>query len=324
MREARDGKDLKWLRQVSSFASARIILTANNFRIFDLLEGKGKTAGALAKAISTDGRATGLLLNSLAAIGLLEKEGTRYRNSPVASKYLVQGKHGYQGDILNHYDVLWDNWSGLDAALKTGKPQRRSHDHRSFILGMHNLALQKVADVVGAIDLKGVRRVLDLGGGPGTYSMAFAEKGMEVTLFDYPDTLKISRRLVREARLEKKIRLLPGDFMRDAWGSNYDLVFISQILHAYTAEECAAMLKKSYGALAPGGWVIVQEFHLEESGTSPLQGAIFAINMLVNTPGGRTYTVREMSSWMKKAGFKGIGHRVLNETVLLSGQKKRI
>ena len=114
MREARDGKDLKWLRQVSSFASARIILTANNFRIFDLLEGKGKTAGALAKAISTDGRATGLLLNSLAAIGLLEKEGTRYRNSPVASKYLVQGKHGYQGDILNHYDVLWDNWSGLD------------------------------------------------------------------------------------------------------------------------------------------------------------------------------------------------------------------
>jgi SAM-dependent methyltransferase len=322
VRKEGDGKDLKWLRQVSSFASARIILTANNFRIFDLLEGKGKTAGALAKAVSTDRRATGLLLNSLAAIGLVEKEGTRYRNSHVASKYLVRGQPGYQGDILDHNDVLWDNWSGLDAALKTGKPQRRSHDHRSFILGMHNLALQKVGKVTGALDLKGVRRVLDLGGGPGTYSMAFAEKGMDVTLFDYPDTLKISKRLIRELRLEKRIRLLPGDFTKDPWGGNYDLVFISQILHAYTPEECVEMLEKSYGSLSPAGRVVVQEFHLEESGTSPLQGAIFAINMLVNTPGGRTYTVKEMSAWMKKAGFRDISHRVLDETVLLFGTKK--
>jgi predicted O-methyltransferase YrrM len=322
VRKERDGNDLKWLRQISAFASARIILTANNFRIFDLLERKGKTVAALSRALSTDPRATGLLLNSLVAIGLLEREGARYRNSRVASKYLVKGKSDYQGDILDHNDVLWDNWSGLDAALRTGRPQRRAHDHRSFILGMHNIALQKVGKVTGNIDLKGVRRVLDLGGGPGTYSMAFAEEGMDVTLLDYPDTLKISRRLIRASRLEKRIRLMPGDFMKDAWGGNYDIVFISQIFHAYTPEECAEMLKKSYGSLAPGGKVIVQEFHLDESRTSPLQGAIFAINMLVNTPGGRTYTVKEMSSWMKKAGFRAIGHRLLDETVLVSGTKK--
>jgi ubiquinone/menaquinone biosynthesis C-methylase UbiE len=316
-------KDLNWLRRVSSFAPARIILTANNFRIFDHL-GKGKTADAVSKALSTDKRATGLLLNSLTAIGLLKKEGNRYRNSSVASRYLVKGKTDYQGDILSHYDVLWDNWSGLDTVLKTGKPQRRSHDHRSFILGMHNLALQKVDKVIGNINLEGVRRVLDLGGGPGTYSMAFAKKGMDVTLFDYPDTLKISRKLIKEAGLGRNIRLLPGDFTENDWGRNNDMVFISQIFHAYGPEACIAMLEKCYDSLTPGGRVVVQEFHLDGSRTSPTQGALFAINMLVNTPAGRTYTAKEISSWMKKTGFTSISHKVLDDTVLISGTKKRV
>ncbi len=315
-------KDLNWLRRVSSFASSRIILTANNFRIFDLLEGKGKTAGALSKTLSTDERATGVLLDSLVAIGLLEKEASRYRNSPVAARYLVKGKSEYQGDILAHYSTLWDNWSGLDTVLKTGRPHRKSGDHSSFILGMHNLAMQKADRVVGAIDLRGVRNVLDLGGGPGTYSIAFAKKGINVTLLDYPETLRIAKRLIRGAQVGKRIRLLAGDFTEDDWGLDYDMVFVSQILHAYGPGECRAMMKKCYDCLSPKGRVVVQEFYLEESRTAPLQGAIFAINMLVNTPAGRTYTVGEMSSWMKKAGFAAISHKILDEGVLIFGAKK--
>ena len=322
MREEKDKKDLNWLRRVSSFAQARIVLTANNFRIFDRLEGKGKTPLAVSKAISADGRATELLLHSLAAIGLLEKEGNKFKNAPVASEYLVKGKTGYQGDILSHNNGLWDSWSNLDTAVKTGKPQRRARDHSSFILGMHNLALQKVGKVIGHISLKGVRRLLDLGGGPGTYSMAFSEKGIEVDLFDFPETLKIARKLVREAHLEKSIRLLPGDFTKDKWAGNYDMVFISQILHAYGPDECISMLKKSNDALTPGGRVVVQEFYLEENRTSPAWGALFAINMLVNTPHGRSYTVKEITSWLKKTGFRDIGHKILDETVLVSGTKK--
>lgn len=322
MRKEEDAKDINWLRRISSFAPARIILTANNFRIFDRLEGKGKTAEEVSHKISADRRATGLLLNSLTAIGLLEKEGNRFRNSSVASRYLVKGKPGYQGDILSHYSVLWDNWSALDTVLKTGKPQRRSHDHRSFILGMHNLALLRVKKVIGNINLEGVRRALDLGGGPGTYSMAFARKGIEVTLFDYPDTLKISGRLIKEAHLERAIGLQPGDFTEDEWGDNFDLVFISQILHAYGPEQCIAMLKKCYDSLRPGGRVVVQEFLLDENRTSPPKGALFAINMLVNTPGGRTYTVKEISSWMKKARFTALSHKILDDAVLISGTKK--
>lgn len=323
MIKEKNQKDLIWLRQVSSFATSRIILTANNYRVFDNLEGKGKTVSALSKVIATDSRATELLLNSLVAIGLLEKKNSYYRNAAVASRYLAKGKPDYQGDILRHYNTLWDNWSGLDKVLKTGKQHKKSHSPESFILGMHNLASQKVKKVISNINLKGVKSLLDLGGGPGTYSMSFAKKKIDVTLFDLPDTLKISKRLIEEAGIGKNIRLLPGDFIKDKLGNNYDMVFISQIFHAYSVGECLSLLRKSYDSLNPGGKVVIQEFYLDETRTYPLTGAIFSINMLVNTPKGRSYTPGEMSSWMKKAGFIDISKKIIDDTVLITGTKKK-
>ena len=315
-------KDLSWLRQVSSFASSRIILTANNFRFFDHLTLPGKTAQALARRISADKRATEMLLNSLAAIGLLRKKNLSYSNSPVASRYLVSGKPDYQGDILRHYSTLWDNWSGLDTVLKTGKPHRKVHDHESFILGMHNLASLRTKEFMLSLDLKGVKKILDLGGGPGTYSIALAQKCKDITLMDFPETLKIARKVIGKAGLGQKIKLLPGDFTSDYMGSGYDFILISQILHAYDEKACIAMLKKSFRALNSGGRAVVQEFPLDEMRTSPLPSALFAINMLVHTTGGNTYTPKEMSGWMKKAGFSNIKTTMLEETVLIEGWKK--
>ena len=323
MKNPEPRKDLSWLRQIYSFGASRVILTANNFRIFDHLTPPGKTVRMLAAAISADGRATELLLNSLVSIGLLVRKGEKYQNTPVAARYLVAGKADYQGDILRHYATLWDNWSGLDTVLRTGKPYRKSHDHLSFILGMHNLALLKVKEVIASLDLKGVERVLDLGGGPGTYAMAFARKGKSVVLMDFPETLKIAGMIIRKAGLSGRIRLISGDFIRDDLGHGYDLILISQIFHAYDAAACIAMLKKCHRALNPGGRVAVQEFFLDETRTAPLSGALFAINMLVNTPGGRTYTPKEMKGWLGKAGFTGVKSALMGESVLITASKKR-
>lgn len=321
MSTVHDREDLRWLRQISSFASSRIILTANNFHIFDHLAGAGASAATLARRIKTDTRATELLLNSLAALGLLGKVGSTFRNRPVASRYLVSKSPLYQGNILRHYHALWNNWSGLDAVVKTGQPNRVGRDLRSFILGMHDLAKLKVRDVLSAIDLKGVRRSLDLGGGPGTYTIGLAEKGIDATLMDFPETLEISREVVGTSRAKGRISFLAGDFVTDDIGSGYDLILISQIFHAYASADCFAMLKKCRRALNPGGRVVIQEFLLDESRTSPPWGAIFSINMLVNTPGGRTYTPREMTEWLKKAGFRKMKKTVLGETVLITGWK---
>ncbi len=322
MKQPERRKDLPWLRQVSSFFVSRVILTANNFRVFDHLAAPGKTALVLSRTLSADVRATELLLNSLVAIGLLKKKKGVYQNAAAASRYLVSGKPEYQGDIIRHYSTLWDNWSELDTVMKTGKPCRRAHDHGAFILGMHNLALLKVAKVLAALDLRGVTKVLDLGGGPGTYAMALARKGIQVTIMDFPDTLKIARKLILRSGLSNRVRFLPGDFTRDDMGKGYDLIFISQIFHAYDDAACIAMLRKSHDALEPGGKVVVQEFLLDETGTAPSWSALFAINMLVNTPGGRTYTPREMIGWIKKAGFREAKRTLLDETVLIAATKK--
>ena len=158
------------------FRSSRVILTANNYRIFDHLK-TAKTAAQIAKVLSTDARATEILLDAVTAVGLLKKTGARYLDTETAKKFLVQGSPLYQGDMLRHADNLWKSWSGLDEVVKTGKPNRSgTRDYEAFIRAMHNNAVLRAKDVVSAIDLKSVTRALDLGGGPGTYSMELAKR----------------------------------------------------------------------------------------------------------------------------------------------------
>ncbi len=309
-----------FMRLAGGFRASRVILTANNFSVFELLK-TPKTAAKLAGKIKTDPRATEVLLDAVAALGLLKKTGTTYRNTAVATKFLVKASRWYQGDMLRHSDALWTNWSGLDEVVKTGLPHRAGkRDHESFIRAMHNNAVFRAKDVISAVQVRGVKKALDLGGGPGTYSMEMARHGISVTLFDLPDTLAVSRKLVKEAKV-KNIDFIGGDFHADDIGRGYDLVFISQILHSLSKDECLELLKKSSISLNPKGTIAVQEFFLAENRASPVPGALFSVNMLVNTSAGRCYTPREMKGWLTKAGFTGIKTKVLGDTVLVTGRK---
>jgi 2-polyprenyl-3-methyl-5-hydroxy-6-metoxy-1,4-benzoquinol methylase len=262
-----------------------------------------------------------ILLDSLVALGLLKKRRGRYQNTRAASTFLVEGKPLYQGDILGHYDMLWKRWSDLDAVLRTGTPVSKHFDHRSFIMGMHNIAVIKAPKVIAAINLKGVRKVLDLGGGPGTYSIAFAQKGLEVTLFDVEETVDIAREVAASTTFKGVIDFLSGDFTTDDIGHGYDLVFISQILHAFSTEDNIDLLQKAGKALSEKGKIVIQEFLINDEHTQPLQGALFAVNMLVNTEGGRTYSPSEIAKMLRKAHFGSVRKTVLEETVILQAQK---
>jgi 2-polyprenyl-3-methyl-5-hydroxy-6-metoxy-1,4-benzoquinol methylase len=312
----------KEIRKIwSAYQSSRVLITANNYRVFDHLE-EAKTASKLAGQIKTDKRATEILLDALAGIGLLKKQKDRYKNTSLASRLLVHGKPLYQGDIIRHAEHMWRSWSSLDIVLKTGRPHGGERDHESFILGMHNLAVLKAGDIIKEIDLSGVKTALDLGGGPGTYSIEMAQKGVQVTLFDTPETIKIARGVTGTSAAGKKnIRLHEGNFHSDDIGAGYDLVFISQILHSYSEKDNMSLLRKCRKALNRNGRVVVQEFLIDESRTSPVPGALFAINMLVNTDGGRTYSPGEMKRWLLKAGFKDVHHKMVTDGVLVNGKK---
>jgi ubiquinone/menaquinone biosynthesis C-methylase UbiE len=309
-----------FMRLAGGFRASRVILTANNYDIFERLKSP-KTAAAVARSLRTDPRATEVLLDAVTALGLLKKTGMKYRNTSLATKFLVKGSPWYQGDMLRHSDTLWKSWSGLDEVMRTGLPNRTAErHHESFIRAMHNNAVFRAKDVINAVGVRGVKRALDLGGGPGTYSMELARHGIAVMLFDLPNTIAIARKLVKGVKV-RNIDFIGGDFHEDDIGTGYDLVFISQILHSLSEDESLALLKKSYRALNAGGRVAIQEFLLEEDRAHPVPGALFSVNMLVNTAAGRSYTAQEMKGWLARAGFKNMKTKVLGDTVVVTGIK---
>jgi 2-polyprenyl-3-methyl-5-hydroxy-6-metoxy-1,4-benzoquinol methylase len=297
------------------FWASRVLLTANNYRIFDYLI-KPQSANAIAKKVKTNLRATEILLDAITGIGLLKKNRGKYSNAPIAAKFLVKGSAYYHGDILRHADTLWQNWSELDKIIKMGKPIRKAHDHEAFIMGMHNIASLKVKYVIKAIGLKGVKTALDLGGGPGTYSIEMAKKGVDVTLFDRPETVKIARRVVKKEGI-KNINFIQGDFLQDNIGKGYDLIFASQILHSLSEKDNLCLLKKCKKALNKRGRIVIQEFRLLKDRAHPQQGALFSVNMLINTEGGRSYSPDEMKSWLSKTGFKKAEEKLMGEAVII-------
>jgi len=314
--------DLAGLRKLYlGFVSSRVILTANNLKIFDNLE-KASSATEIAEKLNIDRRATEIVLDALTGIGLVSKSRTgRYRNAPVSNRYLVKGARLYQGDIIKHASTMWQNFSALDDVVSTGRPARRGFNHESFIMGMHNLTVLRTESLAKALGLKGIKTMLDLGGGPGTNAIAMAKKGVKSTVFDLPETINIAKKVARREGV-KGIRFIAGDFHVDSIGSGYDLILLSQIFHAFSEEENIALLRKCNTAMNLGGKVVVQEFPISDNRTSPPHSALFSVNMLVGTERGRCYSPKEMKRWLAGTGFKNIGIKYLPETVLIMGERK--
>ena len=310
----------EFARLSGGFRASRVVITANNLGIFEHA-GKGVAAPELAKVLNTDLRATGILLDAVTSLGLLKKSRGIYRLTTMAKRFLLPESLWYQGDMLRHLDTLWQTWSGLDEVVRTGMPNRSGDgNHEVFIRAMHNNAVLRAANVLKALDLRGVKRALDLGGGPGTYGIELARRGIEVTLFDLPDTAEIAHDMIRKAGV-KNVTFRGGDFHFDSIGKGYDLVLLSQVLHSRSPIENLALLGKVFDALAPKGTIAIHEFTLAEDRASPVLGALFSVNMLVNTAEGRSYTAREMKGWLSKTGFGRIKVTDLDGTVMLTGRK---
>ncbi|MDA8088352.1 MAG: methyltransferase [Nitrospiraceae bacterium] len=327
----------------SAFWQARPLLTAVNFGLFEHTK-TGASARQVAGRIKADPRATGILMDALAGLGLLKKSGEKskyrnstesiYRNTEEAGLFLVKDSPYYQGAIVRHADNLWRSWSQLDESLRTGKPAPRESGEFSldaFIMGMHNLAALRAGDIIKAIGMKGVGSALDLGGGPGTYSMEMARAGVgKVTLFDRADVIKIAARNIKNQKKQKQengvgnngnIGFMKGDFNSDDFGGGYDLIFMSNILHSNSYEQCEDLLGRARAALNPGGRAAINEFYLEDNRIAPLSGALFSINMLVNTEAGCTYTHGELKGFLKKAGFRDIKAKVLfGDAIVVTGR----
>ncbi len=312
----------------TGFQRARPLLTAFELDLFTVLNDEPKTSDQVAAAVGADPRATDRLMNALTALGLLEKHGGHFSNGPAASKHLVKGKPDYMAG-LRHTAHLWNTWSNLTETVRRGTPAPRppTNDRgeewlRAFIAAMHWRARASAPLVVNLLDLDGVSRVLDVGGGSGAYAMAFARRGISAVVFDLPNVLPLTRAYVQNEGLSAEVETVPGDYLRDSLPGGFDLVFLSAIVHSNSFDENRALIAKAAGALRAGGQVVVQEFLMNEDRSGPLQPALFALNMLVGTERGDTYTESEVGEWMRAAGLGNLRRRETDfGTNLVVGRK---
>jgi predicted O-methyltransferase YrrM len=295
------------------FMPSRIILTGVDLDLFGALGDDEETASRIAGRVGADPRAIEILCNALVALGLLTKREDRYRNTEESLRFLGAQSGSFRGGALRHMAGLWDSWSRLTEIVRTGRGGRNREFGRdqqiAFIQAMEHVSRTTAGTFASALDLSGVRRMLDMGGGPAAYSIAAARRNpaLQAVVFDLPVPLEIAREAIREAGLSDRIQTKEGDFFRDEPGNGYDMVLLSAIIHSYDADHNLTLLKRANKALNSGGMMVIRDFLVDDSHTAPAQAAIFAINMLVNTERGRTYSFREVSSWLQQTGFTDVG-----------------
>ena len=292
------------------YQRAMILFAALKLGVFRGLAAGGCDASALARRVGADPRKLSILLDALAALGLVVKKGNTYRNARAVPEFLLPGPRSMESILLHHLDG-WREWGRLSATVRAGRTPRGGTEgnwRENFIRGMEENARERAAAVAGRFPLRRGDRVLDLGGGPGTYALAWADScpGAEITVFDTSATLRIARKILREKGASARVRLVEGDFLKNPLGGPYDFVWISQILHAYSGPDCVKLLRRARSALAPGGRVAVQEFLLADGKTSPPGPVFFSVHMVAVTEEGRAYTGREIAAMMKAAGFRKI------------------
>ena len=309
-----DGKDRAGILpddlndMIRAFMPSRVLLSALELDVFTAV-GDGCACGELAGRLKADERALEMLLNALVSLGVLTKDGSIYRNPEQSARFFAEGTRDSARHAQLHVAGMWRRWSGLTECVRTGLPADGARDEssvKSFIAAMDHSARSRARTIVQAVGVDGTRRMLDLGGGSGAYSIAFANAAPDLTseIIDLPDVVPIAQEHIHRAGLSHRIRTDPGDMLTaPIMPGSYDLVLLSSICHMFSPEENRTLFSRAFEALASKGKLVVADFILDPDKTSPRSAALFALNMLVATPAGATYSEPEYDGWLKAAGF---------------------
>lgn len=299
----------------TAYWDSKVILTANRLDIFTILDKGPLSCEELAQQCKSHPRSLGMLLNACVGLELLKKESNgSYSNVPMTQTYLVQGKQGYLGDALKYSDDLFPVWDKLHDSIQQNKPAMSPEIQlgddpektRHFVMGMHNKALGIGRSFAEEQNLTGRRKLLDVGGGPGTHSILLTEKtpGLTSNVMDLPGVLKITKEIICSYGLDNRVKTVEGDYTKDGFPNGNDVVLLAGMLHRETPEMFKTLLKKSYDALLPGGMIILNDLFFENDNMdSPPFVNMFALTMLLTSAHGTIHSKTSTEKWLSEAGF---------------------
>lgn len=294
-----------------------VLEAAIRHRIFDLLDGGPKTVSEIQKETGASERGLSAIMNVLVGLEFLAKDKQGYFSlTPESATFLVSTKPSFQGGFLRHgSEQLIPKWLHLNKIVKTGEPAAAVNKEEAggdffqqFVNDIFPLsypAAQALSRHYNAHAAAPAVRVLDLAAGSGVWGIAMAQgsEKVRVTAVDWPEVIPVTRKTVARFGLADRFSYVEGDLLQADFGSGHNLATLGHILHSEGRERSQALLKKTFQALAPGGTISIAEFLVNADRTGPLNALFFAVNMLVNTESGDTYSFEEISSWLKAAGF---------------------
>ena len=304
------------VRLSTVYWDSQTLLTANRLRLFDALADGARSADEVAARLSLDPRATALFLRACAALGLVQENSGRFENSVAAATFLVTRSPAFMGNVIRYSDQLYATWGNLEAALRSGRPALPAETYlgddpartRSFVLAMHERALGIARALVGILDLQGRKAMLDVGGGPGTYSVLLTERfpGLRSEVLELPGVAAVARDLVAAAGASDRVLLRDGDYHTAPFGSGKDVVLMSGMFHRETGDACRSLIQRAADCLVSGGLLVVSDVFTDEGGTQPAFAAMFGLNMMLTAADGGVHSDADVKRWMADAGFRDL------------------
>ncbi|MDD4016713.1 MAG: methyltransferase [Kiritimatiellae bacterium] len=306
------------LDMVRGFQPSCVVIAAAELDVFTILHARPMAAARLALRVKGDVRAVSVLLDALAALGLLDKSAGAepvYSVPQAVAEVLADGGQQCVLGMVRHLGNCLRGWGQLAGVVLRGKPANRrpsvlgaGGDLVSFIRAMHEVSGPLAMPLVAGLGELTFTHLLDLGGASGTWSIPFLRlnPGACATIMDRPEVIPMARRLMRKAGLTDRARLFPGDFMKSALPEGADLAWVSAIIHQNSRAQNRRLFAKVFSALEPGGLILIRDIVMDGSRLRPAAGAMFAVNMLVNTPGGGTFTLGELRDDLSAAGFSKV------------------
>jgi 3-hydroxy-5-methyl-1-naphthoate 3-O-methyltransferase len=298
------------------YAPTLIIRTALDLRLFDFMDQSPKSVAELAQQTGASTRGLTAILNALVGLEFVTRSDGRYALTPESATFLVSTKPGFHGGFFQHtLDQILPKWLQLGEVVRSGKPasavNSRQHGAEFFANFVESLfpmgypAARTLGEHLGISKAGGPVKVLDLAAGSGVWGIALAQQSpqVRVSAVDWPEVLETTRRMTSRHGLADRLTTIPGDLLEVDFGTGYDIAVLGHILHSEGEKRSRQLLGKTFEALKAGGTIAIAEFVANDERTGPPNALMFAVNMLVNTEEGDTFTFAEMSRWLSECGF---------------------
>ena len=296
------------------YAPPLVLEAAIRHHVFDVLDSGPKSVHEVSEATGASERGLSAIMNVLVGLAFLAKDGEgSYSLTPESAAFLVSTKPEFQGGLIRHTsEHLLPKWLGLNEVVATGLPVGAVNQQTTgtdffaqFVNDIFPMSYHVAQELAAHLNLNGATSLLDLAAGSGVWGIALAQSsaGVRVTAVDWPGVIPVTRNTVARFGLADRFSFVEGDLLQADFGSGHNVATLGHILHSEGIERSKALLAKTFQALASGGTIAIAEFLVNAERTGPVNGLVFAVNMLVNTDCGDTFSFEEIGGWLREAGF---------------------